>query len=300
MLGTADTAVFRDMLDAVLRQDAGAVLKLFDGAVMGGRDISQFNSDFIWYLRNVLLLKNPGAEAIIDASTDSINEMKAEAARVSEERLMYFLGVLSGLSQSLRFSANKRVPAEIALIRLCRPETESTPEALASRLEVIEEKLKNGTFSVQAGTSAQGNPAGAAAQGAPGNAAGNASGNGAGGSQGAPEEKPLQEAMPDDIRKIISGWDRIRAGVGGPVGALLRGASVSEGEQGQILMYVPETGFGSQYIDGHREDLERYLSECVNRKVNLKLVTRAQYNAGSNRYFDIEKTVKQLNDLIKE
>ncbi|MCR4672731.1 MAG: DNA polymerase III subunit gamma/tau [Lachnospiraceae bacterium] len=288
VLGVADTSVFRDMLDSVLRQDAGRALQLFDGAVMGGRDISQFNSDFIWYLRNILLLKNPGAEAVIDASADSINEMKARGEDISEERLMYYLGVLSELSQSLRFSSNKRVPAEIALIRLCRPETASSPEALASRLEIIEEKLENGVFTVQAAGNAGSRSrsgTGAGEEDAAGNAA---------------EEAPtMQEAMPEDIQKIIAGWDRIRAGIGGAAGALLQNASVSEGGQGQIMLYIPDSGFGSKFIDGHREELEKYFSECVNRKVNLKLVTRAQYSDSSNRFFDIAKTVRDLNRIIK-
>ena len=58
VLGTADTSVFSALLRNILNHDSIAALDIIDSMITEGRELSQFLSDFLWYLRNLLILKD--------------------------------------------------------------------------------------------------------------------------------------------------------------------------------------------------------------------------------------------------
>ena len=63
VLGTADTSVFSTLLRSILKKDSMSALDIIDTMITEGRELSQFLSDFLWYLRNLLILKDQeGAE----------------------------------------------------------------------------------------------------------------------------------------------------------------------------------------------------------------------------------------------
>ena len=57
VLGAVDTQVYAEMLSLITMSDTTAVMELIEKLIMQGRDIGQFVNDFIWYLRNLLLIK---------------------------------------------------------------------------------------------------------------------------------------------------------------------------------------------------------------------------------------------------
>ena len=63
VLGAVDTAVFAEMLSYILKADTYACMQLLEQTIMQGRDLGQFVSDFVWYLRNLLLVKTTDDEA---------------------------------------------------------------------------------------------------------------------------------------------------------------------------------------------------------------------------------------------
>ena len=80
VLGAVDTAVFAEMLSYILKADTYACMQLLEQIIMQGRDLGQFVSDFVWYLRNLLLVKTTDDEAkaedIIDVSADNLEQLK--------------------------------------------------------------------------------------------------------------------------------------------------------------------------------------------------------------------------------
>ena len=56
---------------------------------MRGTDLTQFVSDFTWYLRNLMLLKaSDEMEDVLDVSTENLAQLREEAAMVREDTLM--------------------------------------------------------------------------------------------------------------------------------------------------------------------------------------------------------------------
>ena len=155
VLGTVDNDVYRKMMRFAVRGNASSLIGLLDQLLMDGRDVRQIVADFTWYLRDLLIFKaSAGSAQMEDLIEEDREEMLEDSDRINEKQLMYFIEVLSDLSNTLRNSSNRRVLTEIALIRLCRPQTEpGSMDALQSRIALIEQKLEEGTF-VSAGTRA--------------------------------------------------------------------------------------------------------------------------------------------------
>ena len=146
VLGTVDTEVYRQMMRYAIRGNASSLIRKLDDLLMDGRDVRQIVSDFTWYLRDLLIFKaSAGSGEMDDLIEEDRQEMLEDADSVNEKQVMYFIEVLSDLSGTLKISSNRRVLTEIALIRLCRPQTSpGSLDALQSRLSVVEQKLEEG------------------------------------------------------------------------------------------------------------------------------------------------------------
>ena len=144
VLGAVDTTVFDGLLSAILRGDAGESLRLYEKMIDNGRENGQFITDFVWYLRNILMIKaaGPGGQAPVDASAERLEELKKMAEMVPEETLIRYIRILSDLNNQLRYASNKRVLTEIALIRLNRPQMSASSDALSDRVRMLEMKIE--------------------------------------------------------------------------------------------------------------------------------------------------------------
>lgn len=56
-LGAVDTEVFSGLLRKILAQDTAGAIKILEDIIIQGREMGQFVTDFIWYLRNLLLIE---------------------------------------------------------------------------------------------------------------------------------------------------------------------------------------------------------------------------------------------------
>ncbi|MDE7132943.1 MAG: DNA polymerase III subunit gamma/tau, partial [Lachnospiraceae bacterium] len=73
VLGAVDTEVFGRLLRHVLERNVTGCIELLEEIVMQGRELTQFVTDFTWYLRNLLLVKSSDdIEDVIDVSTDNL------------------------------------------------------------------------------------------------------------------------------------------------------------------------------------------------------------------------------------
>ena len=63
VLGAVDTQVFSKLLRLIIRCDVPGCVQLMDEISSQGRDLSQFVTDFIWYLRNLMLVQTADQSA---------------------------------------------------------------------------------------------------------------------------------------------------------------------------------------------------------------------------------------------
>lgn len=145
VLGAVDTDVYSDLLRKILSENVVEVISTLEKLIMKGTDLTQFVSDFTWYLRNLMLLKaSDEMEDVLDVSTENLMQLKEEAALVREDTLMRYIRIFSELSNSIRYSTNKRVMLEMVLIKICKPEAERDELSLVERIRKLEKRLEQG------------------------------------------------------------------------------------------------------------------------------------------------------------
>ncbi|MGN0268897.1 MAG: DNA polymerase III subunit gamma/tau, partial [Lachnospiraceae bacterium] len=149
VLGAASYDRCGKLLQAVLDGRTADCIGLIDEIVMQGRELGQLVSDFIWYLRNIMLLKASDLDAdTLEVSEEELYELAGMSRRISEETLMRYIRVFSELSGRIRQVADKRVLLEMTFIKLIRPETEYNLDSVLNRLEILEQKLEQGYYAV--------------------------------------------------------------------------------------------------------------------------------------------------------
>ena len=275
VLGAVDTEVFSRLLRNVLERDVKGCVQLLEEIVMQGRELTQFVTDFTWYLRNLMLVQaSDNLEDVIDMSTENLTRLKEESGMADMDRIIRFIRIFSELSGQLRLSAQKRILVEIALIKLCRPEMEVNQEAVLDRIRQVEEKLENGVVTVTAdgGTS------------------------GAAGNPGAvPKPKPeLPKAIPDDIKQIVARWPAIVGSAANPMRIYMKSANLSLGGDNKLMM-VLEDGMASDYFTQHpanKTQLEALLSDFSGKEIEVNIQTVSGQQEFEQNYVDISKVVQ--------
>ena len=297
VLGAVDTAVFAEMLSYILKADTYACMQLLEQIIMQGRDLGQFVSDFVWYLRNLLLVKTTDDEAkaedIIDVSADNLEQLKKDSKQVDVDTLMRYIRVLSELANELKFSTQKRIKVEVTLIKLTRPAMEQRQDMgdVISRITLLEQEMQEAMEALKNGVAA-GTPFAAGTQGISG-MAGNASSN-AGMAVSQPVQKRVIEAMPEDIKQLAKQWDSIVHSIEEPLKRThLLNSHVTLAEDGQSLelMTSSPTAYELFSREDDKAELVALIEERTGIHVNL-IVTKLQDGEDfQNRFTDIRESV---------
>lgn len=295
VLGAVDTEVFSRLLRHVLDRDVLGCVTLLEEIVMQGRELTQFVTDFTWYLRNLMLVQSSdNLEDVIDMSSDNLARLKEEAQMIEMDRIIRYIRIFSELSGQIRFASQKRILVEIALIKLCKPAMETNKEALVDRIREMEEKLENGV--VIAADASGGYPGIIGGNGQGGGDGAGSYGKGANGATGmaAPGVKQsLPKAIPEDIKDIVSKWPSIVGSAENPMRLYLKTAKLSLGNDNGLLM-VLEDGLASDYFTHHPENkelLERLLADFSGKEVAVTIQTVTTKQEFEQNYVDLSQVI---------
>lgn len=149
VLGSVDVEIFNELMTHVSDDNTMEALRVIDEIIWQGRELNQFVTDFTWYMRNLLLLQTADTmSSQIDIAADSLESMKVIADKVNFESLTRYIRVFSELSSEIRYSTQKRVVLELAIIKLTTPQMEVNTDSILERLRVLEKKVEEGSFSL--------------------------------------------------------------------------------------------------------------------------------------------------------
>jgi DNA polymerase-3 subunit gamma/tau len=271
VLGAVDTEVFSRLLRYVLDKDVLGCVKLLEEIVMQGRELTQFVTDFSWYLRNLMLVQSSdNLEDVIDMSSDNLERLKEEATMVEMSTIIRYIRIFSELAGQIKYASQKRILVEIALIKLCKPSMETNQEALLERIRDVEEKVENGVPVVMTeGTVPMAAPT-------------------------APHKKPeLPKAIPEDVKEIVSNWPTIVGNTDNPMRIYLKNAKLSLGGDNK-LMVVLEDGTPSDYFTEHPDNkaqLEAVIADFLGKEVEVTIQSVRSRQEFKESYVDLSQII---------
>lgn len=279
VLGAVDTEVFSRLLRAVLERSVTDCIGILEEIVMQGRELSQFVSDFTWYLRNLLLIKTSednAIEDVVDVSSDNLVRLKEESGMAGTDAIMRYIRELSELSGRIRYAGQKRILIEMALIKLCRPQMEISQDSLLDRLRAVEQQLEKGVVLQQQSQPAVQGSAPAQGKARPGISM-----------------AELPKAIPEDVSNIVANWPTLVGQTAMPMKLYLKKAKLSLGGDNR-LMIVLEDGLASDYFlkqEGNKEELEKLLSEFAQKKIEVNMTVSRSDRDFEDSYVDLTQII---------
>ncbi len=303
ILGAVDTRVFSELYEDIAGGKAADALGILDRILAQGRELVQFVTDFLQYLRNVMLLRaSEDVAQSLDVSSDNLELLLRDARRSDMNQILHYINVFSELMDEIRYSSNRRVLTEAAIIRLCEP-TMATPEGvqeeistLKERVRVLEQQLAAVSEAAAKGTPVRTAPAAEKAVGKPTEVT----------------KKPAQAvsltvALSDDIKKIGDRWDAVVGKLPAKYSylkmALLAGAKPSVTPDGKTLLVVFTDFVSASMLMGdrgkdNREFFEAFLEEQTG--VHVPVEYKQLDNAGqvSENHVDI-RDIKKIENSGK-
>jgi len=144
LIGIVNESFMSDFVQAIKEHNTGKILQLIDKLVMDGKDIGQFTSDLILYYRNLLMCKvSDDPSGIIDASKETIRQMKTLCNDMDRDEIIYIIKELSQLESDFKWALHPRVLLEVSLVRICENEVSQFNKDIITRLSALERKINN-------------------------------------------------------------------------------------------------------------------------------------------------------------
>lgn len=284
-LGAVNQEIFGDILRTVLLGDVTGSISLLEKVIMEGRDLSQFVTDLTWYLRNILLAKtSDNISEVVDMSKENLVRLKEEADNITVDMAIRFIRVLSDLSVSIKYSSNKRILTEIALIKLCKPEMEAKDDTMLSRIRELEQKVSEGIRVMPATLEA--------------------SHAGSDDEESIPDA-PLPKSVPEDIKQLIERWSQVLDRFGYPIKTYIKNAKPSLGGSGELLI-VFEDSMGYNYFNGcdkyedHFNELKSIINEVSGKDISIRMEYVEEHYEFVSAFPDLTKLIPGITIEYEE
>lgn len=141
---SASESIFK-IISAISDGNVNNIIEVIDTLMSDGKDLKVFIDSLIKTFRDMLICKiSDSPDDVLDYTAEDMVKLKSLADKMSFEKLSHSAAALSDTQADTRWVKAPRIIYELALIKLARPEFDSSPAALTDRLASLENKVANG------------------------------------------------------------------------------------------------------------------------------------------------------------
>lgn len=145
--GLAGRDYLMRLSECIIKKDCASALGIINELHMNSCDMERLCSEFMFHLRDLMIVKTvKNADNILIATDDELKSLKALAEKLPLEELLYDLNIIEDTFSQIKRSSNKRIPLEMAFVKLCSESLDSENDALLRRISALEAKLASGNF----------------------------------------------------------------------------------------------------------------------------------------------------------
>ena len=149
MLGLVTNDNLFKIVDSIIKRDVESAMEIIEELVLTGKDMTLFIKDLIVHYRNLLMIKvtsNP--EEVLDTAEENIEKLKVQGSKLKVEEIMRCIRIVQECDEEAKLSKQARVYLELAVIKMCKIEYDTSKEVLLSRINKLEEIIKSGNIKV--------------------------------------------------------------------------------------------------------------------------------------------------------
>ena len=159
--------------------------------------------------------------------------------------LMRYIRIFSELSSQVRYSTQKRILIEIAVIKLCRPQMEEDVSSILARLTQLEKKLEGGVVQpavVMPETTAD------------------------------LPKAPLPKAISEDIRQVVENWRSIVSQMPHSIRVFIQKAHLSIGENDVLMIVLDDSILCDMLSEEERlKEITDTISKCIGKQIQIQI-----------------------------
>jgi DNA polymerase III subunit gamma/tau len=145
VLGVADAELVLDAAESLADHDPKAALMAVEKLSASGRDLTQFMRELAAHLRHLFVVQTlgdvPESFAVTAEHTD---RLQSQAERISQAEVLRAIDLLAAALTAVKDGSDPRIQLEIALLKATQPQSDGSLQALAARVERLEQNAGGG------------------------------------------------------------------------------------------------------------------------------------------------------------
>ncbi|MDY6041297.1 MAG: DNA polymerase III subunit gamma/tau, partial [Candidatus Faecousia sp.] len=145
-LGIAGERSCGELMGCIADHHTKKALDLFNRLYTEGKDLAAMLDELCTVARDLLILRTASKGVSLISGVCTEKELQTLLPLFSPGELLRMIRLLRDAAAGFNTSANRRIDAELCLIRLCEPEAVMDAESLNARLSRLETKIAAGSF----------------------------------------------------------------------------------------------------------------------------------------------------------
>ena len=138
--GIEEGSLFR-LCDTIIDRDTAGALMQIEELAEQGQDIGRLVVDLIDHLRQLLLVQHVGhVPDSLPVTEDTRERLREQANQLPEPTVLRLIDLLALAVDDMRQGGDPRLPLELAVVKVTRPQADMSRESLAHRLELLESR----------------------------------------------------------------------------------------------------------------------------------------------------------------
>ncbi|CCX36865.1 dNA polymerase III subunit gamma and tau [Clostridium sp. CAG:1013] len=136
--GVAARDYLASLAQDIVEQNPAHALEAIDGLHRESKDMNRLCEEMAEYFRGLMLIKTmKDASRLVLCSPQELELMTSQALSMNLSAILHGLDTFEETLHKMRY-ANQRAELEMAFVKLCNPQLDTSPEALLRRLEALE------------------------------------------------------------------------------------------------------------------------------------------------------------------
>lgn len=137
-----------ELADAVLQQNASKALSIINRLHNSSKDMARLSEELTGHFRNLMLMNTMrDPQDLILLSEEEYKQIEKQAGQLSLSEVIHAIDTLQRAAERMHRGADRRTEMEMAMIKLCTPELDTTPESMLRRISQLERAFRAGGIS---------------------------------------------------------------------------------------------------------------------------------------------------------
>jgi len=142
--GIEEDSLFR-LCDTIVDRDTAGALVQIEELAEQGQDLGRLVTELIEHLRQLLLVQHVGhVPESLPVTEETRERLREQANQLPEPTVLRLIDLLAIAVDDMRQGGDPRLPLELALVKITRPQADLSRDSLAHRLELLEARPHGG------------------------------------------------------------------------------------------------------------------------------------------------------------